>query len=65
MEHLASTENRIAFARQANNDSVMTYNTQRQTFPTNLIAGPLGFVTEVPLFQVDDAQRAAVEVKLN
>lgn len=64
MEELASTENRIAFARQAYNDSVMTYNTRRQTFPTNLIAGAMGFVSEVPLFQVDESQRSAVEVKL-
>jgi len=42
-EELASTENRIAFARQAYNDSVMSYNTQRETFPTNLIAGPFNF----------------------
>jgi LemA protein len=64
MEELASTENRIAFARQAYNDSVLGYNTKRQTFPTNLIAGAMGFVSEVPMFQVDDAQRGAVEVKL-
>ena len=43
MEELTSTENKVAFARQAYNDSVMTYNTQRETFPTNLIAGPFNF----------------------
>src|SRR5881397_825715 len=40
MEELTSTENKVAFARQAYNDAVMTYNTQRETFPTNMIAGP-------------------------
>lgn len=43
MEELTSTENKVAFARQAYNDSVMTYNTVRETFPTNLIAGPFNF----------------------
>src|SRR5437899_1414884 len=40
MEELTSTENKVAFARQAYNDAVMSYNTQRETFPTNLLAGP-------------------------
>jgi LemA protein len=43
MEELTSTENKVAFARQAYNDSVMSYNTQRETFPTNMIAGPFNF----------------------
>jgi LemA protein len=43
MEELTSTENKIAFARQAYNDAVMGYNTTRETFPTNLIAGPFNF----------------------
>ena len=43
MEELTSTENKVAFARQAYNDSVMSYNTARETFPTNLIAGPFNF----------------------
>jgi LemA protein len=43
MEELTSTENKVAFARQAYNDSVMAYNTQRETFPTNLIAAPFNF----------------------
>ena len=38
-EELTSTENKIAFARQAYNDSVMTYNTARETFPNNFVAG--------------------------
>jgi LemA protein len=43
MEELTSTENKVAFARQAYNDSVMSYNTVRETFPTNLLAGPFSF----------------------
>ena len=43
MEELTSTENKVAFARQAYNDSVMAYNTQREIFPTNLIAAPFNF----------------------
>ncbi len=43
MEELASTENRVAFSRQAYNDSVMTYNTYREQFPNNILAGMLAF----------------------
>lgn len=42
-EELASTENRIAFARQAYNDSVMSYNTKRETFPDGIVANTFGF----------------------
>lgn len=43
MEELSSTENRVAFARQAFNDSVMEYNNQREQFPNNFVAGPFAF----------------------
>jgi LemA protein len=43
MEELTSTENKISFARQAYNDSVMEYNTAIETFPDNLVAGPFSF----------------------
>ena len=43
MEELTSTENRIAFSRQAYNDSVQAYNISRETFPAVLLAGMLGF----------------------
>lgn len=52
MEELTSTENKVAFARQAYNDSVMSYNTVRETFPTNLIAGPFSF-GPAELFVID------------
>ncbi len=42
-EELTSTENKVAFARQSFNDAVMTYNTAREQFPANLIAGATGF----------------------
>jgi LemA protein len=42
-EELASTENRVAFARQAYNDSVMEYNTGRERFPASLLAGTFQF----------------------
>jgi LemA protein len=42
-EELVSTENKVAFSRQAFNDSVMEYNTGRESFPQIVIAGPLGF----------------------
>jgi LemA protein len=43
MEELSSTENRISYARQAFNDAVMTYNTYREQFPSNLIANNFSF----------------------
>jgi LemA protein len=52
MEELTSTENKVAFARQAYNDSVMGYNTVRETFPTNMIAGPFSF-GPAELFVID------------
>ncbi|QDW66270.1 LemA family protein [Luteimonas granuli] len=42
-EELTSTENRVAFARQAYNDSVMAYNIRREVFPSNILAGMFGF----------------------
>jgi LemA protein len=42
-EELASTENRVAFSRQAFNDAVMTYNNTRENFPNNFIAGYFSF----------------------
>ena len=55
MEELTSTENKVAFARQAYNDAVMGYNTQRETFPTNMIAGPFNF-GPAELFVIEKAE---------
>lgn len=54
-EELASTENRVAFSRQAYNDAVLTYNNTRETAPTNLIAGAFGF-EPAALWEVDPGQ---------
>ena len=43
MEELTSTENKVSFARQAYNDSVMAYNTKREIFPTNIVANSFNF----------------------
>ncbi|MBJ6978633.1 LemA family protein [Luteimonas sp. MC1895] len=42
-EELTSTENRVAFARQAFNDSVMAYNNRREVFPSSIVAGMFNF----------------------
>lgn len=55
MEELTTTENKISFARQSFNDSVMSYNVARETFPSNLIAGTFGF-RPAELFELDNAQ---------
>ena len=52
-EELTSTENKIAFARQAYNDSVMSYNTSRETFPNVIFAGMFGFLP-AELFKIED-----------
>jgi LemA protein len=62
-EELASTENRVAFARQHFNDAVMNYNNRRETFPANLVAGMFGF-QPAALFEVDEPeQREAPRVQ--
>jgi LemA protein len=64
-EELTSTENKIAFARQAYNDSVMQYNTARETFPNVLLAGMFGFLP-AELFHVEDpTERNAPKVSFS
>ncbi len=63
MEELTSTENKVAFARQAYNDSVMVYNTKRESVPSNFVAGMFNFQA-AELFQVDSpAERIAPKVQ--
>ena len=63
-EELTSTENRIAFARQAYNDAVTDYNTKRETFPTSLVAGLFNFAPAALLDATSSAaQREAPQVK--
>jgi LemA protein len=54
-EELTSTENRVAFARQAYNDSVTTYNTYRQTFPPVIFANMFGHASDAELLEFDAA----------
>jgi len=61
-ESLTSTENKVAFARQAYNDSVMTYNTLRESFPNNLFAGWFSFKPAELLDIEDPAKREAPKV---
>jgi LemA protein len=62
-EELASTENRIAFARQHFNDCAMIYNTAIGSLPDMLFAGALGFAPQA-MYEVEDAAREPVSVKL-
>ncbi|MCR6685526.1 LemA family protein [Pseudoxanthomonas sp.] len=59
-EELASTENRVAFARQAYNDAVMAYNNKRETFPSSVVAGSFGFA---PAALLDIPAEKAAQVR--
>jgi len=65
-EELSSTENKVAFSRQAYNDSVMEYNTKRESFPDNVFAGMFGF-TAAELLQSTEApeERKAPKVSFS
>jgi LemA protein len=61
-EELSSTENKVAFSRQAYNDAVMVYNTARETFPNVIFAGTFNF-HEADLFEIEQAaEREAPKV---
>jgi LemA protein len=63
-EELSSTENKVAFARQAFNDSVMEYNTKRESFPDAIFAGMFGFSAAELLQATESAEeRKAPQVK--
>ena len=65
MEELSSTENKVAFSRQAYNDSVMTYNTYREQFPNNFISGRFNF-DAAELFEVEEPEaKKAVKVSFD
>ena len=59
---LSGTEDKIAYSRQFYNDTVQMYNTAIMKFPTNLIAGMLGFKEEA-FFQIDEAEKNPVKVQ--
>jgi LemA protein len=58
-EELSGIEQKIAYSRQFYNDTVMQYNTGQQTFPANLLAGPLGF-KPAEYFEVEEPEKRAV-----
>jgi LemA protein len=58
-EELTSTENKVAFARQAFNDAVMSYNTTREVFPNNFVANAFGFAP-AELLEIESAEKRAV-----
>jgi LemA protein len=60
-EELTTTENKISFSRQFYNDTVMKYDTARQTFPNNLIAGMFRFVDK-DYFNTPEAEKAVPKV---
>lgn len=62
MEELTSTENRIAFSRQAFNDAVLAYNNRREVFPAVLLASALGFQAGEFLRIDSEAERQAPKV---
>jgi LemA protein len=65
MEELSSTENKVAFSRQAYNDAVMTYNTYREQFPNNLVSNQFSF-TQAELFEVEEPEaKKAVKVSFD
>lgn len=64
-EELVSTENKVAFARQAYNDAVMQYNIDRESFPSNLIADWFRFQGATLLEIEDEAKREAPKVSFS
>ncbi len=62
-EELTSTENKVAFARQAYNDAVMSFNNSRDVFPTNIIAGMFNFPSAESFEITNMAEREAVKVQ--
>ena len=63
-EELTATENKVAFARQGYNDAVTRYNTNRETFPTVLLAGFFGFL-EANLLEASEQEREAPKVSFD
>lgn len=60
-EELTSTENKVAFARQAFNDAVMTYNNAREMFPNSIVANMFAFVP-AQLLEIESPEKRAVPV---
>ncbi len=63
-EELTSTENRVGFARQAYNDSILAYNTDAQQFPNVMVANLFGF-TQLPMLQSIESEHERKAIKVN
>lgn len=64
-EEMSSTENKVAFARQAFNDAVMQYNTFKQSFPNNIFAGAFGHSRDAALLRFADKEKIAEAPKVS
>ncbi len=64
-EELTSTENKVAFARQAFNDQVMAYNTYKQSFPPVVVAGMFGHGEDASLLQFEDSAQIQAAPKVS
>jgi len=64
-EELTSTENKVAFARQAYNDGVLFYNNRREVFPNSIIANSFAFTPATPLEIESQEARKAVKVSFS
>lgn len=63
-EELSGIENKIAYARQFYNDTVMRFDTMREQIPTNIVAGMCGFRQEFQMWKTEDAEKAVPKVSL-
>ena len=64
-EELTSTENKVAFARQAFNDAVMQYNTYRQSFPPVVFANMFGHASDAKLLEFEDSEQIQAAPKVS
>jgi LemA protein len=64
-EELISTENKVGFARQAFNDQVMAYNTYKQSFPQNVLAGAFGHAADASLLEFEDSAQIQAAPKVS
>jgi LemA protein len=64
-EELITTENKVGFARQAFNDQVMAYNTYKQSFPQNLLAGAFGHGPDASLLEFEDSAQIQAAPKVS
>ena len=64
-EELTSTENKVSFARQAFNDQVMEYNTYKQSFPQNVLAGMFGHIKDASLLEFEDSAEIQAAPKVS